>query len=74
MNTTQSIEAAWPKLDRLQMFSNVSYERGTGGGVLGVEFSKTVAKDVTADVCLYCRLATDTILTNKREKNFSVKS
>ena len=50
MNTSQTIEAAWPQLDRLQIFSNVNYERGTGGGVLGVECSKVVGKNITADV------------------------
>ena len=50
MNTSQSIEAQWPQVDRLHIFSNVSYERGTGGGTLGMEISKTVAEDTTADV------------------------
>lgn len=30
MNTSQSIEAQWPQVDRLHIFSNVNYERGTG--------------------------------------------
>ena len=55
MNTSQTIEAAWPQLDRLAISSNVNYDRGTGGGVVGVEFSRMVAKDVTADVGSFCR-------------------
>ncbi|GAV07162.1 hypothetical protein RvY_17037 [Ramazzottius varieornatus] len=49
MNTSQSIEAQWPQVDHLHIFSNVNYERGTGGGTLGMDISKTLAEDTTAD-------------------------
>lgn len=50
LNTMQSIEAPWPQVDRLQVFSNVNYERGTGGGMLGVDISKTISESVVTDV------------------------
>ncbi|XP_055331475.1 dnaJ homolog subfamily C member 11-like [Paramacrobiotus metropolitanus] len=49
LSTVQSIEAPWPQVDRFQLFSNVNYERGTGGGMFGVEMNKTLSETVTGD-------------------------